>query len=347
MDFTDTENPAIDRDGPFNPDVLSAYLIDHSEANMLQYYKHISPSFEFEKTMPRVDWQLATFYDNIVALEKKHIFQYAFDNFDNHFMLYKENEDLDETGQLWMRYKNHPLPFPLFGAGAVSGSCTQSRYYQQLYTYGSRPAVSGDPNPGLDINTVGNNCYDFGIINNTLWILGKNAIGEDKVLIMHMNYESFPQPIGATQFTVVFNNPDVPVSLPGIGINNDWRNWVGMYDNPDNIVFVAKEEATDDSIKFNFHHYNKYTNSFNVSPMNIVNINGTYPVYKNNDPLFMENVFRLAVSEEVVSIAYESDNQYLYDYINGITTIDILKSTLSDAPGDYIIQSWNDIMDPF
>ena len=134
MDFTDKENPAIDRDGPFNPDVLSAYLIDNTPANMLQYYEHIHPSFDFEKTMPRIDWQLISFADQIAELNGRHIFQYAFDSYDNHFMLYKDKENLDEPGQIWMRYKNHPLPFPLFGSDGVSGDCTQSRFYQQLYT---------------------------------------------------------------------------------------------------------------------------------------------------------------------------------------------------------------------
>jgi hypothetical protein len=348
MDYTDTENPAIDRDGPFNPDVLSAYIIDNSLDNMKQYYTHIKPDFDFEKTMPRIDWQLEVFYDKMLELEGKHIFQYAFDAYDNHFMLYKRDEDLDKTGELWMRYKNHPLPFPLFGSETIDGKCTESRYYQQLYTWGGI---------GLDINYIGQHCYDFGIVNNTLWVLGKarvfdgdgNIIGfKDAVIIMHMGFQETPEMLGSSQYVVIIKHPDIPRSLPGNGIREDWRNWVGTYDDSNNIIFVSTEMKTDDSIYFVFNHYNKHTHTFDISPRNNVIINNTNPVFRNGDDTFRENVFRLAISEEVVSIAYESVNSDPGgDYENSITTIDILKSTLSDAPGDYIIYEWNEILDPY
>ena len=57
------------------------------------------------------------------------------------------------------------------------------------------------------------------------------------------------------------------------------------------------------------------------------------------------NVWRLAVSEKLVTIAYEARNDDSNEFVNSIVTIDIKKDTLSSASNDVAIVNWNTVLE--
>ena len=345
LDYTENVTPDIDRDGPFNVDVLSAYIIDPSSGNMEQFYDHIGPFFEIEEQMPRIDLQLDYFYSDMLTLSTQLVDQYGFDIYDNHYMLYKDENSFDVTGSIWMRYHNHPLPFPLAGADDKSSiHCGRNREYQQLYT---RENLEG-------IDNIINHCYDFGLVDDVMWVLGAKTeptSGDmgDSLMIMHNDFITYNDPIGEDkkQFSVVIQAPDYPTPIPLV--SGDYRNFVGVYEHNDQIIFVNKVSSTDDSILFKFKHYDKYSNSIIQTFNDDIQIFGTRPIYGLNNPDFKENVFRLSDAEDTISIAYEAENSIsgTTDYANSIVTIDLIKNTLSTNPDDYIVREWTDFMEPY
>lgn len=138
----------IDMDGPWNPLALSAFILSadlFSTNNILtsEYYSDIGLT-DAEKV------EIATKLDNhktqIYDLSAKTIFEYGVDLFDNHYMLYKDSDLFDLTGEMWMRPKNHPLSLPL---SAQISNVTLSSF--------------GYLSSGI------NECYDFGLLGNWMW----------------------------------------------------------------------------------------------------------------------------------------------------------------------------------
>ncbi|MEI6422046.1 MAG: hypothetical protein WCP55_07490, partial [Lentisphaerota bacterium] len=166
-DWTEKMNPAVDRDGPFDPNALSALidlpspLTDSDVDSLSGYYKHIRRGFNLWKTTPNIGYQLEEFKEDIVGLSGYNITQFSYDLYDHQYMLYKKSlsGDVDDPGSMWMRYRNHPLPFPL--TSNLSGGIELS----QLYFGGGF---------GTDIYSIlSGGTHDFGLYDNLLWILGR------------------------------------------------------------------------------------------------------------------------------------------------------------------------------
>lgn len=325
LDFNDKENPNIDRDGSFHMDALSAYI---DNKDMTEFYTHILKNFKLSGSVPTITTQLTAFRNDILSLSGQYVYQYAFDQNDHHYMLYKDQRSLNTFGTLWMRYRNHPLPFPL------SYGTNTDYMLQQLYVRGGM---------GIDLDyAINGHCYDFGFIGDIMWLLGQNRNGDDIVYVLHNDYIIFPYPIDKELYSVVVKGNDIPLILNIGSINN----FIGYYSYNSYIIFVyIVDWSTIDiygkqSVNLKFKHYNKYTKQFETTSLENVTIGNLPPQYT---PVDNSNVWRMAVSEKLVSLAYESVNSSGGEYINNITTIDIEKNILNGS--EALVWTWENILD--
>jgi len=108
-------NPNLYQDSPFNFNALREYLNDKdtfiSACITGEYYNTLDLT---QTEISKILTQLDLYYNNIKELEKYSIYKYGRDTFGNIYVLYKKNNVVDEKGQLWIRFKNHPIAFPAF-----------------------------------------------------------------------------------------------------------------------------------------------------------------------------------------------------------------------------------------
>ena len=332
-DWDYKENKDIDRDGSFHPDALSAYLIDSSPENMAQYYTQLGPDFQLSASVPRIDWQLEGYYDNIVGLKDYEIAQYAWDGEDNHYMLYKDirNPVYEMPGRIYMRYRNHPIPFPLVidknidSPSLVGQKNNCGRYVSQLYTYNL-----------MGINKVINNCHEFGFDGSLLWMQGV-----DKTMITKVGYIDFPPPLNERQFSIIIDEKNVPQT-----IYKSYMSYIGTYRDYGNLIFLYYNgyDSENKTIQLEFYYYNVYDNKL-LNDSVILNIKTDYAPYKWDDHNFNENIFKLASNNKSLSIAYEAYNsdKLHTGYDNSIVTVDIIN--ISNEI--YNIKEWKNIQEPY
>ena len=349
LDFNDKFNPAIDRDGPFDVDALSAFIEYTLSGStpiseyMSGFYGHIEKNFDITLSeSPSICAQLSKFDNNILSLSAEHIYQYQYDQLDNHYMLYKDDDEFETHGQIWMRYRNHPLPFPL------SNGNETDKNTQQLYFWGgvgeilSPSTIDPTTQYSVDLTTIYNShCYDFGIIGDIMWIFGSswdnrpevNGIHDDRLIIFTNDYVYQPD-IQEDHYSYIMSSYDEIQNL-----NKD--HFIGVYSHLDYIIIVYLESMFNGTATFKFKHYDKYDKHFVSHPRETVIIPNLQPVYSNTT----DHVWKLAVSEELVTIAYESVNSTTSEFVNSITTIDLLKDTLSDQTNDYATTEWKHILE--
>jgi len=110
-------NKLLDLDLPFNFDALNLYYsaaptfsgTDTPVASAYYSFLDLTPT---AKTV--IANQLNTFFYNIMELANYSLYRYGQDTFGNVYMLYKKINSFDQCGQLWIRLKDHPIPFPAF-----------------------------------------------------------------------------------------------------------------------------------------------------------------------------------------------------------------------------------------
>ena len=319
LDFNENMNIDIDRDGPFSYDALSALIYN---GDLFEQYNHIKKDFALSATMPRIDHQLEAFSGDIVDLKEKVVYSYSFDSFDNHYALYKPEDELTTFGRMWLRYRNHPLSFPM------SYGNKDQYELQQMYVRG---------NGIYDLGyIVEGHTYDFGFYDDVCWILGRDTNGNDRLIVFTVDYIKDIVP-NETLFSIKVDNTSIPAAVDIGSINN----YVGSYLDNNYIVFVYIDQWLDDhSVSVFFKHYDRYSYKFNNSlPQNHRVISGLPS--RQITPNEYSNVWRLATSEELVTLAYEALNtKGDSEYVNSIVTIDLMKSTLDTSPSKIAIMEF-------
>ena len=340
LDFKENMNPAIDRDGPFDVDALSSLIYDYGDIS--GRYSHIGRDFNISGTMPRIDMQLDRFRTDIIGLSAQGIYQYSWDQYDNHYFLYKDGDTVNDLGTIWVRYKNHPLPFPM------SFGDKSSMNLQQVYMYGGLDAyqLNSITTSTSAYTAVSGRCNDFDINGSTMWVMGQHSLSGTTVTVFRNDYVDFTRDVSILKddvFSVVFkhDSSDVPrfFVIPG-GINN----YIGAYTHDNQLIFAMIDDWVADSGKFKgtffFKHYNLKTRNFEDTSLDYVEVPGLPDRYVPSDG---KNIFKLAASEDVVTIAYESVNTTSTSgtFANMITTVDFLKDTLDST--DVKIMEWNEV----
>ena len=363
LDYLEHMNPDIDRDGPFHVDALSAYInyIKNNPYSLVDgmsgFYDHIERHFSLtDFNSPNIAKQLTTFTSDVLNLSGKHIFQYAYDHLDNHFMLYKDDDEFETPGQLWCRYRNHPIPFPM-----SKGILNEDHILQQVYMY------DGGTEWHRSLESVYNSkCYDFGIFGNLMWIFGEDTVDNTNVtdpndfqstsprfMMFELNNVYDPD-TDELRYSMVYNTL---VITPTETLRKE--DFIGVYMHQQYIILVYLQyfDTVNGTATFTFKHYDRNLKKFVVHPRESVFISGVWntvterydpmpPVYTNINT--NDHLWKLSVSEELVTIAYESQNSVYpseTDFDNSITTIDLYKDTLSDNFGDYNAYEWKYIME--
>lgn len=330
LDYREDMVPEVDRDGPFDVDALSALICDFG--NISGRYAHIERNFDISGTMPVIDDQLDFFRNDIINLSASVIYQYSWDQYDNHYFLYKDDDEYNASGTMWMRYRNHPLPFPLSYGGYGD------REIQQLYTRGLTGMT----------DMMNGKTYDFDIVGSHMWMLGHDDISGSMIYVTRNDYVDFTSDpnIGREIFAVVVagigNEAPRKMAVTG-GVNS----FIGVYEYNEYLVFVTCDGTSASVaypgryvITFRFAYYSRKTSMFENVFVPGASIDNVADIY---DPGDGRRVFRMAVSEDLVTIAYESSNG-LYpavDYVNGITTVDMPKAMTSDA--NIVTMEFNDV----
>ena len=121
-------------------------------------------------------------------------------------------------------------------------------------------------------------------------------------------------------------------------------NFIGVYSHLDYIVFVYLDsfDGNTGTAVFKFKHYDKYDKEFITSPLETVIIPGLQPPYTGTT----DHIWKLSTSESLVTIGYESINSSTAtEFVNSITTVDLIKNTLSTDVGEYAVHEWKYIME--
>ena len=327
-DYDGRLDKVVDFSSPFDQDTLSTYFFNpyiYGDPTNKNYYQHFLSgyydqiSYKYEKGIPdKILEQQIMYRNNIKELSGYNLYKYQTNQSDYIFELYKnpnniepKHDEFETPGELWMRFKNHPLSFPM-----SNGDLSLSAYFQ-FY-----PRMN-DMHQMIEKGT-----YDFGAINDIMWVLGEfinpeTKLKETEVSIFKMSMSWFPV---EKQYYYTTPTTIMPVQIP---LGNNIRGFVGVYEYNNYIVFVTTEslskQENNNVIKFNFYHYNKYTYKL-VNPTKIMNIGDLPKMYQSEKH---ENVFRLTSGDKFVTIAYEykiTDPDM--DLDNGICTIDINIDTL-------------------
>jgi len=294
LDETGTENEKIDYDGPFYFPALSAYLDSPAtfESNFDNWYGHLEIT-EAEET--KIKWQILNYISDIQNLANKKIYQFGIDKFGNQYTLFKDTKNYDDQGELWMKYKNHPLSFPV--------SDLNSEYHWQLDT--ESQMLKGDV-----FDEYSRKCYDFGFTtlesSNILWMhIGDSPSGNlnGSILMANIsrNLESEKNPFVGQR---LLGNL-VEYDLDGVNEKH-----IGIYrtdgDSGATMVHVALQDFVPHSTKpneylakFRFRAYDN-TNGLKLKTKAAA---AKYNIFDNPDN---HNPWKLSKFSDVLTISYET-----------------------------------------
>lgn len=396
LDKFNKQNKIIDRDGPWIWEALSAFVSDSSSfitsvSGSAQnngtlvsgyaepYFKHIKFT---NSELSKIVSQLVRYENQIKELSGQVIYQYATDKFDNHYTLFKTDDNLDTHGSIWVRYKNHPLSFPAIG---LSGN---------TITYGTditREYEYSQIDTTLNIDKfylAASRCYDFEIYDNGyIATFGgdclDNTYGAVKgiVSVNKISYENFKYD-NSVRLSVLQSSSS---SFEGWQLHNNQK-YVGIYSTGDNIGLVSVEapisgeisgsyltpisgsawirgingsdiitESVPSSasmyrIKLNFDSYNTYTDKINNFSDTFENIYDEFIAPSAVIPDRYNN-WRLSYNGDKLGISYETaiTSSYRYNSLSGATEpfIDLNDcDTIENGIGFIEIYNINDI-NPF
>lgn len=302
LDGSGNVNKTIDRDGPWIFEALSAYIDDpsgfvNSIGTTNDYYLNLKLN---DTQLCDIKFKACAYYEDIVALSNKVIYQYGVDKFGNNYTLFKDSLNFDETGSVWVRYKNHPLSFPLIGFN--SGLVMQDIKWSQIDTI---------TNKVNQLAKITNNCYNFEFTkDNSLVLYGKDTLNNKFVSVIDVLYKLDST---KTYYTYTANKNSV-VSFEGWAIAADER-FIGWFNPTTNIINLAvlKNNTTNGNSgsflkpvgnlfegKIKVYNYDKSNNFYNYTTITFTN---DYDEVITNG----HSNWKLNYTDSVLSFAYEND----------------------------------------
>jgi len=384
----------IDFDGPFKPASLSKYLEileyckigtsnEFSEdmfkfellEGMKDEYKNLTRFFDLSQTRNGVNIlnQLYEFRNEIIELKNKQIVKFVTDSSGNSYILYKDNKlNYDETGIVWMRYRNHPLSFPLSSKNWHKIDDATAYNTGQVYLRDS----------GSILQELANNCYDIGIAEDSFYILGntnkKDENNENIIETVYL-YDDFGNPIylsdvdgnivtpnvhltedrtDKTTFIYVFQFGyesinslsltedvfsliyDQNIKPARVELTGKIASFVGVYFKDEHMIFtyIQNFNNTNDTynVNLNFSRYNLLKLEFEeVESKYITDL----PQNRLNN---FQKIWHLAKGENLLSISYECILQNESTTYSGIVTIDLNVHSL--RTDDIQIMEWNNFL---
>jgi hypothetical protein len=296
------EDERIDIDGPWNPTALKSYLDPISgvtSAMITDWYDHLNlAAFEQDK----IESQLDGLRTEIESLSSKVIYQYAVDGFGNHYTLFKDTDEFDDPGELWVRYRNHPISFPLV-------------YSDPTLNQVNTPDLAALSGVLLDAST---NCYDFGVeyvlSDNVIWFFGNGGGSGVTDGSSDLIFAPIIEPITNTHVVSLERWPDL-FSFTAIDARRE--RYVGTYAFEDDLVIttlIKPVSGSDESLALvSGGSYDTYTGLLNWDVHNIST--GTNPVrtrvrglkYAEHFAGDGHNPWKLTKGAETITIGFESE----------------------------------------
>ena len=178
----------------------------------------------------------------------KHISQFEEDDYENNFILFKENEN-DLFGEVWIRMYNMPIAIPMLANDSISeldGKLLTSDFLNI-------------PNKEI-LRSIFNNCVEFGIFNKVFWIFGKYKKDNEE----YYQLVSFSYTVKNGRFSV---DPDSLIYYYIDEYNqkiNYLNDFVGAtyYENSLKFILFDTNKAHMDLIEYNEEIKNKLNNKF-------------------------------------------------------------------------------------
>lgn len=283
--FGETDS-RIDMDGPWNPLALESFLespsafIESVSAGTNEYYLKLgldeSDYHDIAAALARVSGNTETSGNTISTLKNKHVYQYCVDPYENHYMLYKENNEFDEYGEIWVRHKNHPLALPFIYQ-------VDSPSYQ-------------------DIQCAAINAYDFGINDSTLWI-NCNSNVQGKLAFATLAKDGYR--ISALQSKTSESFIEVPDGKLLIGVASHGLQIIPMFVSVNNDLELPESEVTPSAYTIKLTGM-VYEPGKNIKQINVGSIDTIRQVFSREyDSAYPANVWRLSKSQNSMFVAYE------------------------------------------
>lgn len=295
------EDEQIDVDGPWYPAALQAYLDPTSGTteNMLSaWYAHLNLD-NLDTTF--VSSQLETFENSIYSLSSKIIYNYGVDGFGNHYTLFKDDDEFETAGELWMRYRNHPMSFPI-----LNNQVTDQVLIPDL------TSLSGN------LKLATQQCFDFGIdyvgTQNLLWLYGTttngaiSAAGQAEFVV----FAPIIEYVATEGFKV--NLEKWPSLFSNEFINKGKHKFIGAYTNNNDFVIATTKRSNNGGPTLDTIpgvDYDTYTANINWQSQNYYT-GKTNIVTKAKNLKYDEygelygSQWRLSKGEDTITIAYES-----------------------------------------
>lgn len=289
-------NSAIDIDGPFNYEALNKFIHSASSdawftSNSAVYYGDLGLTNE---ELTRIKLQLANYRSEILNLSNKVIFKYSTDVYENHYILYKDVDALEEEGTLFIRKKSHPLPIPAIDINNLTN--TNNNLAGLNLRFHSQSNIYGDV------------IFDFGFSVDTMYIVSE-TIFNPKVIVGTIEQE-YNSTLNYNE-TKLIKNEFHSIEYIQVPENNKFAG-VNVIDNVLNVVSVASNTDYGLPIADTLNEYSEYS----IQPLYQLfdpdvqgfysrNANGAVCCYNEAYPFL--NTFKTTYTNEILSIGFESE----------------------------------------
>ena len=216
-------NSGTDIDGPFNYNALNSFINAANSnawftANSAHFYGHLDLT---DGELTRIKTQLNTYRSNILSLSGKVLYKYTTDQYENHYMLYKDTNEFEDVGDLFLRKNDHPLPIPAIDI-----------------TLGINNANSNlNVNSHSQLISNADNIYDIGFSKDTLYLVIENTFNS-KVAVGTIAQEF--NTVGNYNETKFIRNTNHKVELIQIPENHKIAG-VNVIDNIINVTSVESD----------------------------------------------------------------------------------------------------------
>lgn len=259
LDINLIEDERIDTDGPWYATALKAFLDPVSgvtSAMLANFYTSIG--LDVDETAV-ISAQIDNYRSNIESLSAKIIYNYAVDGFGNHYTLFKDEDEFDLPGELWIRYRNHPLSFPLVDLSSTLTQVDMSNLNTPNY---------------LLVTAATSKCLDFGVefigTENILWFYGSTDSATSDTNYLQWAAPSFVvfapiiDTVGGDSHLIEFNNWNNGFEKKQVDRDN--YRYIGTYANQNDLVIAKALKAG-------------YPEPGSIASLNLIS-GGSYDTYK-------------------------------------------------------------------
>ena len=303
------ENIYVDVDGPWIYDLLIEFIKLYEENNKQIPYTIISDyvnKYYVDKSTiikDEIKIKLFTYQHEIVDRQNYTVYDFHLDMYDNAYTLFKNNKHnkYGDAGEIWVRQHNYALSVPLTNYISLYES-------NEPYIHDQYDTLTCEYNIDYAnmLKEISNNAVQFGIYNNTIWILGYTSYIMLTNRLIKTENTYLKLIVGQFNLDEKYNTLKLNItSIKFIGISNEidylehFDEFIGVYFNKfdDSLEFIihnrqeqitALENITNNTnLLFGIHKYPLDFKNF-VRKQNI-SMPGQFPALNLNQETYVYN----------------------------------------------------------